>query len=448
MYEILELAVKGEEVKEQKYEEMVNETTLELIDTYDIYFDHENLVPSDFKMADRIYAAAIELIIKVGIFCTDTKKIIKIENEDINKILHNTRSSYNFGRDMDSFPLNFRNVGEKSMPAIMGGPAGTLISPELFIPIHRSYAKCYSINGIAPGALTGETPPHLKNTPAEIFETHKAIDLLSEACALENRSGIGSFSPPCISGINSALSISNRKYIKQGNFHEICQPPGLKTSFNSISQAIHCTDMEIPYHCDQTMILEDTSPYSTEQEVIKIVAEAIKSKVILSSHIYFKFPIHWKTKASSNLYTLWPSFMASMAISRNTKYLHGSNITNSAGPCTSMMMYETAVQTIGNVICGTDLISGPIPNAGYALDHAGGLDAEFMSNIADLATMLSIDDANYLCLELYSRYMDKLNKPDYGKAFSECYDLKKIEPSREYNEVYESVMGDIYDLMG
>jgi methylamine--corrinoid protein Co-methyltransferase len=48
---------------------------------------------------------------------------------------------------------------------------------------------------------------------------------------------------------------------------------------------------------------------------------------------------------------------------------------------------------------------------------------------------------------LYSKYEHKLRTPDIGKPFEDCYDMKTIEPTREYADLYESVIAEIHQMV-
>ena len=193
------------------------------------------------------------------------------------------------------------------------------------------------------------------------------------------------------------------------------------------------------------MVIRGITADSPEQFAVEIVAEALKSQVIYGASVFVKYPAH--INPADSFKTMWASFLASMALSQNNVCFHGSVVNNSAGPCTEMMMYETAVQTIGYVACGCDLLSGPVSNNGNISNHVAGLDAQFMAETARFAVDLSRRDANYLCLELFSRYKHKLTSPDIGMSFGECYNIDTLEPSREYLDLYESMIDDVYQTL-
>lgn len=446
MYEIVNQMFNGKKKRKDVHEKNVYKTSMELAKHYNIFFDEDSLIPSDLSMADSVYFAALDLVEKTGFFAIDTMRIVKPKTEETIDAMRNIRSPYIVGKGFDSIFLSSRKILDKRPPTIWGGPCSAPVSEEYFIPIHRSYAKLNSIDILAPASLVDNLSATLRNTPLELYNAYHSINMIKEACALENRPDMCYSIPPSIVDIQSALSIANYTLTGKETIHEIYNAPDLKVNLDSITKAIHCGRLGLPYSCDQFVILGGDTISSPEQMAIMIVAEAIKCRTLNASQIYLHAPIDAETGASSTARILWASAIASMALSRNTDLLHGQDITTSAGPCTEMMLYETAVQTISNVVCGADLLAGPSANSLQMIDHAGGLDALFMSKVASLATTLSLEDANHLCMQLYEKYKNFLSRPDIGKHFSECYDVKKIEPSLEYSNVCKKIFREINSI--
>lgn len=439
-------AVNGIKRTEREHDALIYEKSMELVKSHDLFFDQEYLIPSDLEMADRLYDAAINLLEDVGVFCIDTGRVIELSRKEIVRCIRNACSSFSTGENSELTQVSYRNVLDEGMPVILGGPTSAPISEELFIAVHRSYAKYSSVDSIAPGSInSSNVQSYGKGNPLVMLEGHNAVNLVKEACRLEGRSGISCVSPPFIEDTKTAISIANSKFMGLGDLQELYPLPDLKTDFNRISRALHYISIGTSFVTSTKMIMGTMTNAIAEQFAIEIVAELLKSRIIYSSPLVYAHPCSLQNSASRSIETLWASFMASMAVSRNSHLLHGIVINNSSGPCTESMMYETAVQTIGCVVCGADSIAGPLPNKGGLPDHAGGLDSFFMAKIAEIATSLSLDDANYLCMELYNRYAGQ--KPELGQSFNECYDLNKIEPSEEYHDIYDRVMDQVYDTL-
>ncbi|MEZ5335638.1 MAG: monomethylamine:corrinoid methyltransferase [Methanolobus sp.] len=121
---------------------------------------------------------------------------------------------------------------------------------------------------------------------------------------------------------------------------------------------------------------------------------------------------------------------------------------NTAGICTDMMFYETAAQAIGDTVCGRNMLLGPIGRRGSSPDHSSGLESRFMGEMAQLATQLTLSEANKLVAKIYSRYANRLKSPPEGKPFDKCYNIRSeydVEPTEEYLSLYRKIS---YEIMG
>ncbi|WP_406657331.1 monomethylamine:corrinoid methyltransferase [Methanolobus sp. ZRKC2] len=448
MQYIIDSLQNGEKMPVSEHEALIYEAGLELVEDYEIFFDHENLIPTDESMAQNVYEAAIDLLETVGFYSVDTKKVINISREQIIRSTQNTRNYLNLGEGIDKFSLSIRNDSGTKLPLIMGGPNASPVTTELYTPIHRSYAKFKDIGALAPASLDASDSILSNKGPVNLFHARQAVELVKQACALEGRPDLCIVTPPHIEDPIAAVSVANPRFMGSGDLQEIIPHLDLKVNFDELSRVYHYRMTGSNYLCSPMVLLGGITTSSPEQSSIEMVAEALKAQVIYDPSAFVKYPTQVETASPGrSLEMLWASFLASMALSQNKVCLHGSVVSNSAGPCTEMMMYETAVQTIGYVACGCDIISGPVSNHGSIPDHVAGLDAHFMAEVARFAIDLSKKDANYLCLELFSKYQDMISHPDIGKSFVDCYDLDKIEPTSEYMEIYEKAIDEIHQTM-
>jgi len=80
------------------------------------------------------------------------------------------------------------------------------------------------------------------------------------------------------------------------------------------------------------------------------------------------------------------------------------------------------------------------------LDHCSGMEARMAAEAGHAAAGMKREDANELIGEILKKYQDRIKDAPIGKSFRECYDLKTITPSSEYNSIYNSVAMDLKNL--
>ena len=54
---------------------------------YDIKYDPNNPVPADDDLADRVWQAGIEFLLKTGVYCVDTERRILFTKDEIEEAL-------------------------------------------------------------------------------------------------------------------------------------------------------------------------------------------------------------------------------------------------------------------------------------------------------------------------------------------------------------------------
>ena len=79
----------------------------DIVNEYEITLDKENPITSDDAMADRLYEASLELLVRTGIYCQDTNRVIQLDRKEILKSVDDFRegdASFGEGKDSRAFP--------------------------------------------------------------------------------------------------------------------------------------------------------------------------------------------------------------------------------------------------------------------------------------------------------------------------------------------------------
>ena len=89
-WEIVRRSENGELVEEKDYDMRVVRTSMEIVKKYDIKFDPDVVIPSDDAMIDRVFEAAIEYLLTLGIYCIDTGRVIKVTRDELMDALNSS----------------------------------------------------------------------------------------------------------------------------------------------------------------------------------------------------------------------------------------------------------------------------------------------------------------------------------------------------------------------
>ena len=103
LWEMIERSKTGPHIEEDDFlPRLFTPTLRKLIQKYEIRYNPETPVPVDDAMADRIWQAAWELFREVGIYNTDTHRMIRVSDEEIKEALYTAKSDYWVGSGKDA----------------------------------------------------------------------------------------------------------------------------------------------------------------------------------------------------------------------------------------------------------------------------------------------------------------------------------------------------------
>ena len=139
--EVIKRAESGEVMKEADYDKRLGKKALSLMKQYEIHFDPQCVIPSDDALADRIFQAAVDLFLDLGVYCTDTQRVIRFTREELQWALENGPQEVQYGREKETVSVYPRKVEDKRDPVCFFSAVGTPVTEEMFLPIARSYAQ-------------------------------------------------------------------------------------------------------------------------------------------------------------------------------------------------------------------------------------------------------------------------------------------------------------------
>ena len=117
-----------------------------------------------------------------------------------------------------------------------------------------------------------------------------------------------------------------------------------------------------------------------------------------------------------------------------------------AGPCTEMLLYESAVGAMYASVSGCPWAWFPQPGGGKYADWVTPLECKFNAEVFKRSAGMTRKQANEIAKVLIPKYEDKLMDPPKGKGVRECCDLKTFKPSQEWLDIYLKVKKELIEL--
>ena len=191
-YEFYDRAKVGEKCTQDDWDLMkIPMKTMELKQKYGLDFKGE-FVPTDKDMMGNLFKAGFEMLLECGIYCTDTHRIVKYTEDEIWDAINNVQKEFTLGTGRDAVRVSKREIGDKKKPIVQGGPTGSPISEEVFMPVHMSYALEREVDTIVDGVMTSvRGKPPIPKSPYEVLAAKTETRLIKQACAMAGRPGMG-----------------------------------------------------------------------------------------------------------------------------------------------------------------------------------------------------------------------------------------------------------------
>lgn len=447
--DVLRRAETGVPCKEKDFDlKIVYPNVSSLIKEYKIRYDPQHPVLIDDDLTDDIFKAGFRLALATGILCKNTERIINFDEEELREGVRASPSMLNIGDGNDTVEMRFRGIESNVKPVIAGGGAGMPVSEFLYTKILASFVKEPLVDTFGGSLTLTEVYGRqlMAGTPLEVLLVKREMELAKEALNMVGRPGIHVImGGGGVTALGSVAACSTEGGFRKSDGLLIAVLPELKTDYVRLTMSTHLSSYGgIPISLVEPVIGYIGGP---EASAIIGVAEILLSSLVHGVKYHLLGPVNIRyPAASTSRECLWVENAVGQAISRNTRMLITNNVITAAGPCTDMVLYETAATVIGNVPSGWHIGPGVGAASTKYTDKSTGLETRFMAECAVAAMKMSRSNADEIVNVLLSKYEPKLKDPPLGKTFPECYDLKTLTPSSEWLQVYRGVKSELKDL--
>ncbi|HUV56424.1 MAG TPA: monomethylamine:corrinoid methyltransferase [Dehalococcoidales bacterium] len=446
---VVERALTGPICSEQDFELQVFVPNLRrVVDKYAIKYDPENPVPADDELADRVWAAAMEFLIDTGVYCTDTERIIRFTNNEIEQALKGGPCGVVFGEGKDAKAMPRRLPEDKTPPWCSVGAGGSPVSSEWnLLNLVKAYAENSLGDSITTPSLTnvdGQTI--VAGSPLGIEGAIRTVILAREGLRRAGRPGM-----PIVNGVATGVrsqehiaghrfGIGKTDALEIGTIHE------MKVDFDSLNKVAYSLAAGNLIFAENGVILGGLSGGPAGTAVVTAAYNPV-DLLILRGAVQHPFPTHFDIGTTSTRDTIWARSLANQAVTRNSPVPVVNIGYAGAGPMTKMIFYEFAAWVIGAVVSGGSIEVGGSAR-GIVVDHTSPVEPLFASEVAHAVAGMSRGEANGIVVALLEKYESQLRNPPTGQRYQECFDISTGTPSKEFIELYRQVRQEMTEQFG
>lgn len=451
LFNILDKTLSGPPISKREFEfKLIPQTTRQVLREYGLEktFNPDNPINTDLKLADEFYKAGYDLALRIGMFCPDTERRILFSEEEVKEALRNAPSELSIGYGKDKVVIRSRQPEDKNPPIAEGSALGMAVSEEYFIPLCMAIAQYKAIDIILAPTLDTISKREIRSrTPYETIMGMYEARYVKEALSRVGRPGMP------LHGVEGAPT----EYGYFGGFLWGGFEPD-----RTIGIALIPEPVTLPYQVLHRVAVNHLvgSPLeaghmlsiggyfgSPEGAVVGSIAAQILQVASMIPTVVESTILDARYFGNTGREALWATSISVQARSRNNKVMNLGITSQVSGPCTEMLLYETATISTTESVSGIAIEIGTRPAACRYKNYGSALENKFFAEVLkSSAKHLKLKDVNDIVKKLLPKYEEKLKNPPKGKSFSECTNLKTLQPSSEWLKIYEKVWSELEDL--
>jgi len=449
-WEVVDRCDKGQRMKESDYNLFLWKNVSEIINKYNIHFDRDRVIPNDDGLADRAFEAGMELFMKVGFYCLDTERIVQFTRDEIEEVLSNAPSEIVWGEDRDRRVEGVRKVEDTRDPFCTFSALGVPVPESLFLKVCQAMAmEPLADNFCGPSLLSTFKGIKLRaGHPIEMAANIWDMRTRRRAAQMVGRPGLGIYdTTSCAESTAAIIAAAREEFGALKRDGLVCAAIAeLKIDFERMKKAAFLLESG---HTMGALYGPLMGGYAggPEGTMVTLIAHHFLGLFAFNAEFHCSFPIDIHQSSNTSAEMLWLSSVYSQALSRNTHLINLNCAMAAAGPSTEMLFYEMANHAMQSAVSGAQFDAGGIASNKYP-ERTSTLEIRMGAEVAHIVARMGMsrNDVNEIVKKILLRYEKEIPNAPLGKKFSECYDLERVTPRKEYLETYEKIKKELMKL--
>jgi methylamine--corrinoid protein Co-methyltransferase len=428
LWEAIQRSTSGQIMSEEKFETEFLPTVLgDLQAKHKIEADPDEPAMIDPDMADALFQAGKELLLEVGLYCKNTRRIIRFTQEEIEEAIASARTEVTLGHDRQAVTLTPRAPGDAQHPYTFF-PAGQLTTD---VELYKNHALIVmqepTCDGVIPIPLFAVgNIKNIADSPAQTLVCLTEARIMNEAATWAGKPGLFLGIP-----MSATTPLTLMSTFDSGLYHKNnCTLPvqilqDMRIDYDRFNLAFYAEQNGIePWMSSSpAMYAYLTGP---EQAAIEIIAHTLGMLAYSGGALTQAMSVSVHGTYMGNDIT-WCNSAAALAAERNLglPWVSFGMTGSPSGAMDDDNWYGTAVNCINACISGMEglwLAGGPT-----------GLESRWAGEITRAAATLSPSEGVALMKKLNAAERDP-SPPPIG--LDKLNDLSTLRPAPEFVEHY------------
>lgn len=448
LIDVLHRAETGPIVEEADFERrLLSPKIKEIIQKYQIAFDKTTIVNSDDDLTDQVFQAGMDLASEVGMYCQSTNRRMIWSRQELEEGLQFCPAEVTMGLGIDAVTVRARWPDDRGRVIVSGGAYGIPVPENLYIPMSLSYLKEPMIDVTDNASLeTVYGHPVKAGSPWEVLAARREAELAMMAANIAGRPGMSLGCVELAPTALGALGGASWGGYRPSDWHHVGTLSEFKTNYDFLSIVTHAVRIGGGLEAYYNPIYGGYVG-GAEGVAVAVVAGLILLNQVDMAHIYSTRPNHPFYNCDTTPELIWATSLGVQALTRNSNLMVATLTGPAGGPGTKTMLYENAAFTIAMTVSGISVMEASHSAAGGRIArHTSGLDAKICAEVVHAVAGMSRENANELVKQLIARYIGDLPNNPWGKTFEEVYDIENVEPTAEWQGIYDEVRSELIEM--
>ena len=444
LIEVLQKSETGPIMDEADFErKLVGPTIKRLVEQYGIRYTGDFYVNSDDDLADRVFQAGLDLASEVGVFNQSTSRRIAWTRSEIEDAIQNCPTEASLGEGKQLVTVVAREPEDTKRMAVLGGVVGIPFPEDLYIPLAMSFLK-QGVFDIVDGASleTAYGHPIKAGTGWEVLGAWREAELVQESLELFGKPGTPfgavELGVTALGGLAGVTWGGYRRF----DHHHIPMTSELKVNNDLLAITTHLNNLGGFIAAYYNPIYGGHAG-GAEGIAVMVTAGMIMLHQVYIAHTFSTRPTHPFFGCDTTPEILWATSVGAQALTRNSNLMMATLAGPAGGPGTKTIVYENAAFSLMALASGVSELLGSHSAGGAVPRHGSGLDPRICAEVAHTMPGLTREHANELVSQIVPLYVDELEKKPIGKPFEEVYDVDNVEPTAEWQGIYDEVRAEL-----
>lgn len=408
----------------------------ELVKEYDIKCPSEpsEWINTDDSLADAAWQAAVDFVVDVGCLCLDRERIVRFTENEVNEAIRAMQREVIMGEGKDARVWKQHKIeGTEALNIAPGHHAP--FTEDLANTIVDNFARIPRLDFLEGFNFPKIDGYEIYGAPLEAYASKRQVAWLREGIRKVGRPGAAIVYYPITTAASSFLAtVDPVAGLRPTDGVLLSVLPDVKVQYDLITTALSLQSYGY-FGISGSFGIAGGFAGGPEGAIIESLVKTIIAWIVYRDNLYYNGVEHF-AHVSGVRRCLFPINFARSVVYQAT-------IRNSDGIpmhwpipvselCTESHLEELILRSIESTVNGANLY---VPRVSRSRMNGGQTpaDVELMIEASDatLRTGIKRVEIYPMFKPIITRLMSHV-KPEPGKLITECYDLQKHKPSREY----------------